>query len=62
MDTAATVLLVVSVAVLCAAAVLRIVAPLTASKKDDEALKQLEKAEPLAQKVVDKAQAAKDGK
>ncbi len=50
-----TVLLVVCVVVLVAAAALRIIAPLTKTSKDDEALKLLEKAEPLAEQVVDKA-------
>jgi hypothetical protein len=50
----------VSVTVLCAAAVLRIVAPLTKTKRDDEALALAEKAEPFAQRIVDKAKAVKE--
>lgn len=59
MSTASEVLLVGSVVLVCLAACLRIVAPLTKTPKDDEALKLLEKAEPLAQAVIDKAEADK---
>ena len=59
MSTASEVLLVGSVVLVCLAAVLRIVAPLTKTSKDDDALKLLEKAEPLAKAVIAKAEAEK---
>lgn len=57
MSTVSEVLLVGSVILVCLAAVLRIVAPLTKTTKDDEALKLAERVEPLAQSVIDKAKA-----